>query len=203
MGILEQRIAEGSANDEDQFELALLNLEPGHDGFRAVELLRGIRPSSPCHDLAQLWISHCLIYEMMDDGALAEAVQICSTLLGRSISPEVRTGAHFLRAMAVWNRNPTEAVIPDLCEAVRLEPDWSATRLSLARVYRVLHHERAAEEQLLAAREAAKKPAPEAADVPGKLFELMVTGRGGHRRREWIDEELERLKSGRDRPGVR
>jgi hypothetical protein len=50
---LEEKLRNRKITSDEQLELALLNIEPGHDGFRAIEVLREIPAESPQFNLAR------------------------------------------------------------------------------------------------------------------------------------------------------
>ncbi len=192
MALLEGSVGDGHATDEERFELALLNIEPGHDGYRAVELLREIPQESPCYDFARIWLAYCYIDSLMVEEALRNALRICDELLGRPTSSEVRGGAYLLKAIALRELSSADGVIPNLKEAVHLSPTWILPRMELANAYSRVGDKRAAELELLAARQAATEP-PAPAGLSATLFEELITARGGHGMRERIDMLLKRL----------
>ena len=119
---LEAKLQAQSASLDEQLELALLYLEPGHDGFRAAELLERILKTEPEHDLARLWLAHCWIYEWMDENALRNAVTLCDALTDASKPAPVRSAALLLKATALRQLGGDGEVIELLSLSVELAP---------------------------------------------------------------------------------
>jgi len=87
---LEERLQGNIASEDDILELALLAIEPGHNGLSAALLLRRIPTSNP---LRNVWLAFADIYELMDVAALAEAIDACSAILTRDSDTAIKAAA--------------------------------------------------------------------------------------------------------------
>lgn len=194
MAALEEKLRHRGLTNEERLELALLNIEPGHDGFRAVELLREMPAGSPSLDLARLWISYCCIYELMDDDALREAVRLCDELLERRPSARVQAAALLLKAASLRQLGSGHDTVAELRESVRLEPTWVANHQFLATVYEELGDRVAAEDELRKAIEVSRLP-QESASHADQLFEMLITARGSHQITKRLQDQLGTLRN--------
>lgn len=172
---LAEKLRSGRLTSDERLELALLNIEPLHDGFRAAELLRELLAENRQHELAKLWLAHVYIFHFMDEDALNEAVRLCEELLAASARPETRAAAHLLKADALRQLGDRDPV-PDLRQSVALAPTWVGNRLLLAQIDEERGHLSAAQDQLREALEAIGSwPVP--ADFASRMFEMLITSR--------------------------
>ncbi len=194
MAELETKLRTRTITSGEHLELALLNLEPGHDGFRAAELLREMLAAEPENGSARLWLAYCCIYELMDPEALREAVRLCEELAPGQASADVRAAALLLEAAALRQLAGDRDVLALLRESVRLAPTWIANRQWLAMIYQERGDRAAAEEQLREALEVSRaQPAPEPDRYADQLFEMLITARGSHQIGGRLQEQLQEL----------
>ena len=192
---LEAKLRNRGMNSAELLELALLNLEPLHDGFRAVELLGKIQPEDPRYALAKLWLAYTYIYELLDEVALRNAMKLVDQLIEEEgASVEVKAAAFLLKAAAVrelgvGDTDPAEYVRA----SIALAPGWIANRQLLARIHQERGEQAAAEEELLKAIEACGQQ-PEAKNIVDQMFESLVTARGSHRIADRLREQLSELQ---------
>jgi tetratricopeptide (TPR) repeat protein len=190
---LEAKLHDRRTNSDELFELALLNLEPLHDGFRAAELLQKILNEDSRHKLSKLWLTYVNIYELMDEDALRNAVRLSDQLIDQGASADVQAAALLLKATAVrglGDQDPAEYVRA----SIALAPGWVANRQLLARIYQERGEQSAAEEELLKAIEACgQQPEPES--FADRMFEMLVTARASHRITDRLKEQLRQLRT--------
>jgi tetratricopeptide (TPR) repeat protein len=195
MEALEEKLRNRKITSDEQLELALLNIEPGHDGFRAIEVLREIPAESPQFNLARLWIAYCDLYELMDEDALWECILLCDDLIGREASPRLRAAAFFLKASALRELDRSEAPIEDLLESVRLEPAWVSNRQFLAKLYHEQGHRLAAEEQLRKAIEVSRSQTL-SVDMADQFFERLIAAQGLPSMKKTLQDQLQDVRGG-------
>jgi hypothetical protein len=170
---LEIRLLDGVASREELLELALLALEPEHDGVRASRLLKQIPVDDP---LRNLWLAYVDIYEGMDVPALNEATDLCNEILRSSIDRDIRAAAFMLRAAALSRLSDIPAARGDALESVRLAPEWIGNRQLLAQILRECAEREAAEEELKRAL-ANVYPMARPESYPVYMFERLITAR--------------------------
>lgn len=190
---LDAKLHAGTITSDEQLELALLNLEPGHDGFRAAEMLRGMLAAEPEHDLARLWLAFCCIYELMDPDALREAIRLCDELSQARVPVDVQAAALLLKAAALRQLAGDHDVLALLQESVRLAPEWIANRQWLAKIYEERGDQAAAEEQLQKAVEVSRKR-PDTRSYADQLFEMLITARGSYQIEDRLQDQLRELR---------
>lgn len=186
MAALEAKLGDQAISPDERLELALLYLEPGHDGLRAAELLEGILAVDPGHDVARMWLAHCLIYEWMDEEALRRAVELCNALLDERLPADLRAAGLMLKAAALRLLPDGDDPLPLLLQSINLAPTWISNRLLLSNVYQDQGDRKAAEQELLLAKEALGSYA-------GQLFEELITGRGGDRVADFLEDQIRTL----------
>lgn len=195
MQLLEEKLRDRRITSDELLELALLNIEPGHDGFRAIEVLRETSAESPNFNLAQLWIAYCDIYELMDEGALRECIMLCDDLLEREASSRLRAAAFFLKASALRDLDRNNAPVECLLESVKLEPAWVSNRQFLAKLYYEQGHRLAAEEQLHKAIEVSRSQT-QSVHIADQLFERLITAQGWSSMKKTLQDQLQGVRSG-------
>ncbi|HVT61022.1 MAG TPA: hypothetical protein VHR45_21845 [Thermoanaerobaculia bacterium] len=178
---LEAKLGRKTISCDEHLELALLQLEPCHDGFRAAELLEEIIAAKPDHSLAKIWLAHCWIYEWMDEEALRNAVRLCNTLLDERVSVHLRSAALLLKASALRQLPDSDDPLALLLESVRLAPDWISNREMLAQVYQERGDRNAAAEQLRRALEVSRAPHQVSSSYAEQMFKKRIARRGGGR----------------------
>jgi tetratricopeptide (TPR) repeat protein len=171
---LEEKVRDGAASAGDRFELALLAIEPMHDGFRAAALLE---PMVVDNDMAGVWLAHCWIYEFMEDASLQKAVALCDEIDRRSEDLDARAAALMLKGAALNALHDFQGATLPLEQSVWLQPAWISNRKLLAAIYERRGMFREAREQLEAALRTTVG-VDSRADERG-LFDVLITGRGG------------------------
>ncbi len=189
---LEMKLRSDAISEEEVLELALLNIEPLHNGFRAVELLEGLVKSNPGNVLGRLWLAFCDIYELMDPASLRNARLLCDGILRETSEPRTRAAALLLSATAARQLSNDVDVRNELEECVSLAPNWITSRQVLAREYERHGMKTAAKDQLLKALENAEE-SPKAGNPLADLFDLLITGRNTYKVTDRIREQLREL----------
>lgn len=189
---LEAKLQDLSIDTDEQLELALLHLEPVHDGFRAVDLLQLILKSEPRHELARLWLAYSNVYELMDEGALQEAVGLADQVLESEASAAVKAAALLLKAAAFRGLGSQDPVV-ELQKSIELAPHWVANRQLLAKVFEERGDRAAAGEQLGKAIESAGTHR-EPMSLPDRFFEMLITARGSYRIAERLRDQIRQLR---------
>lgn len=131
---LQRKVAAGTITNEELLRLALLQFEPGHDAFAAVETLKEVISRDAAGDLARVWLAYLCVYELMDEVALHEAVRVAEQVA--SADQRLKSGALWVKGAALRTLNSIDESIAALEHSVRLEPDWVANRMALANAYR-------------------------------------------------------------------
>jgi tetratricopeptide (TPR) repeat protein len=170
---LDQLLRTGAASADECLELALLSLEPGHDGFRAVELLKRI-PAN--HPLRNVWLAFADIYEIMDLDALNEAVAVCTEVLLEHSDIAATAAALMLRAAAQRQLSNTLTARADCEASVRLAPHWVGNRQLLSQILTEQANYEAAREELNAALKNVR-PIPTPEKYADYMFERLITAR--------------------------
>jgi len=170
---LEERLHSDTASEDEILELALLAIEPGHDGVRAAGLLRRMSAS---HPLRNVWLAFVDIYEIMDLAALAEAVEACSEALVGNADVTIQAAAMMLRAAAQRQLTHSAQARADCEESVRLAPHWIGNRLLLFQILTELGEYAAARRQIIDALHNVR-PIPHPAKYVDYLFERLITAR--------------------------
>jgi tetratricopeptide (TPR) repeat protein len=170
---LEERLHRDIASEDDILELALLAIEPGHDGVRAAGLLSRLPASDP---LRNVWLAFVDIYELMDLAALAEAVDACSEALGGSTDVTIQAAALMLRAAAQRHLTHIAQARADCEESVRLAPHWIGNRQLLSQILTELGEYAAARKQLIEALHNVR-PIPHPEEYVDYMFEQLITAR--------------------------
>jgi tetratricopeptide (TPR) repeat protein len=197
---LNEKLRTGSITPDEQLELALLNLEPLHDGFKAGELLQELLAANPRHEIAKLWLAYVHIYEFMDRPSLVNAVRLCDDLFVSADQRDTLAAAHLLKTSALCDlafdskQRAASNLDPmlDLRLSVARAPTWPGSRLSLAHIYEKRGDLLAAQDQLREALETSgsRPPLP---DYASRMFEMLITQRGSERTIKLLKSELQRL----------
>jgi tetratricopeptide (TPR) repeat protein len=202
MEALENKILQHEISQDELLELALLNIEPGHDGFRAMELLREIPIDDARFGVAQVWLEYCYIYELLDDGSLREAVRICDEILRQQTKIRLRAAALLLKATALRTLDKVEDSLGPLLDSIRLEPGWVASRQILAMTYLERNSRLEAEEQLRQAIEVIRSQSATASLVD-QMFDQLIAAQGWPRLKETLQNQLNALRANSPEEAIR
>jgi len=159
-------------------QLALKLFEPAHDPFTAVDILKEVLARDPSCDLARIWLAYLNIYELMDEGALREALTLADEV--NAEDKTLRAAALLLKGAALRHLGRAEMAIAALVESVHLADDWITNRQALADMYGQGGRKGEAIEQLQAALknfELAKNARSADDQSALDLFEIYLTGR--------------------------
>jgi Tfp pilus assembly protein PilF len=183
---LEAKLRSQAISLDEQLELALLYLEPGHEAIRTTELLQEILAHHPEHNLARIWLAYCFIYEWMDEESLKNAVGLCDLLSDECVPTKLRAAALLLKAAALRQLPGGDDPLPLLLQSIELEPNWISNRQMLASVYQERGDRKAAEEQLHRAMEVR-------GNYANHLFDRLIAGRSDYRIGDGLEEQLREL----------
>ncbi|HEX2061782.1 MAG TPA: hypothetical protein VHK90_13670 [Thermoanaerobaculia bacterium] len=178
IAMLRRKAAAGSLDTRELMQLALKLFEPAHDPFTAVEILKEVLARDPSCDIARVWLAYLNIYELMDEGALREALTLADEV--NSEDKTLRAAALLLKGAALRHLGRAEMAIAALVESVRLADDWITNRPALSDMYRQAGRKGEAIEQLQAALEnfeQAKNTSSAEEQRAVDLFEIYLTGR--------------------------
>lgn len=194
MEALETKVQHHEISRDELLELALLNIEPGHDGIRSMELLREIPPDDERFGLAQVWLAYCYIYVLLDDDSMRDAIRLCEDILQTQASTRLRAAALFLKATALRTLGRVEDSLAPLLESIRLEPEWVASRQMLASTYHERGSRSGAEEQLRKAIEVVQSH-PVSERWVDQMFDQMITAQGWPTLKATLEKQLEVLRA--------
>src|SRR5438105_1889305 len=177
---LELKRAQHRLTHDEQLELALLLLEPLHDGFRSIELLDELLKAESFDAVAAVWFAYCCIYELMDAESLKKAAELCERVEKESKDLRMKAAAHMLRADALRQLSQSETGEAELKQSVALAPDWVTNLQFLATVEMAKGDRLSARDHLKTAIENARQfQAPR--DVASSMFVSLITGRGSYK----------------------
>lgn len=186
---LQRKAAVATITNAELLRLALLQFEPAHDAFAAVDTLKHLLARDPGHDLARVWLAYLFVYELMDEEALRSAIRVADEVL--VTDRYLKSAALWVKGAAFRQLHVVDGSIAALEESVRLEPEWVANRIALAAAYRDGDRKAEAIEQL---KVALAKVRNSNAIESGNLFETLITGRAASSQiAVTINEELRRL----------
>ncbi|HEX7157898.1 MAG TPA: hypothetical protein VF214_02695 [Edaphobacter sp.] len=187
--LLQAKLQDGSISTPELLKLAQLSIEPGHDLFRAAELLETVLATDPGENMARVWLAHCWIYGFMDPASLRNALEVCNEI-GRKagIIASIRAAAFLLRGAAFYQLSAIDSARKELEASVALEPGWVANRQLLAVLYERTNDLASAREQLVRAIE--NTAVPSSGDP---LFEWLITGRHAAGVLQRLRDQLKRL----------
>lgn len=186
---LQRKAALATITDEELLRLALLQIEPAHDAFAAVDTLKYVLARGPWHDIARVWLGYLFVYELMDEDALRDAIRIADEVSANE--RRLKSAALWIKGSALRQLQIVDRGIAVLEESVKLEPEWVANRLALANAYRDADRKGDAIEQLTVA--LAKVGNAKAIECDD-LFETLITGSAPSSQMiVTINEEIRRL----------
>jgi tetratricopeptide (TPR) repeat protein len=190
---LEATLDPATSPVDDLLELGLLYLEPLHREDDAIAILEAILGQEPDYAPAKLWLAHTLLHHVMDDAALARSRELLESML--ESGGDLSAAARMLLAEVLEEQGATRLQdrIALLEESVAQEPRWVYNRQSLAWAYDEAGRQRDAFDQIDDAVRNATGVHPEAS-VALRAFEESITGRGGHRAKERLLEDRDRIE---------
>lgn len=189
--LLREKQRANALTRDEALELALLSLEPLHEGDDAAELLIKLIEVDPTDELAKLWLACTYIDEFMDEGSLRKAIALCDEILA---SPDGthRAAALLLKAAALQQLSMSQAAKPLLEKSIAAAPDWISNRRLLAKIYEDSGQNQLAKEQLQAILKVADRPVhPD--NTIAYTFELLITGRALRGIKDRVEEELRHI----------
>jgi len=124
-------VESGLAAPQEILNLALFQLEPEHDGSRAIQLLKTLPHEQRMRDV---WLAFAYIYEIMDQTALSDAVTICTEIRKMPFDADVQAAALMLRASALRHLRSAAEARADAEESIQIAPHWVGNRQLLAQI---------------------------------------------------------------------
>src|SRR5947209_15793815 len=135
IALLEAKLRDDNLSNDEVLELALLAIEPGHDAFRAAELLQRLIPNEAYSAIAKMWLAHCWIYEFMDRRSLQNAAVLCDEVVRDGTDADIRAAALMLKGAALNALGDVGSAGMALEASVMDRPSWVSNRQLLASVY--------------------------------------------------------------------
>jgi len=129
---LQRRVDSSGANADDLLTLALLRLEPFHDGFGAAQLLESVRGTAAEEAMASVWYAYCALHFLFDVSTLQKALD----LLTRSQGPtrELESALEFMMAEVIYrlDENAGDNIVGHIQRSIELAPEWVSNHQMLA-----------------------------------------------------------------------
>ena len=129
---LQRRVDSSDANADDLLTLALLRLEPFHDGFGAAQLLESVRGTAGEVATASVWYAYAAVHFLFDASTLQKAFD----LLTHSAGPtrELESARELMMAEVIHrlDANADDDIAGHIQRSIELAPEWVSNHQLLA-----------------------------------------------------------------------